>query len=407
MTVLSVTTILPAVFFAYVAYVHHRRYQRVHAVEAKFGPIWERNELTPRQGQQITLSLMAYDCPQITNLGAEVALIKAFIPQRMAELLLQTGQMKNLSTSGKRALDTEILMWTWLAFPLPIDPNSADFNLEANVDPRATIAVARVNVLHRRYKIGNEYYLYTLALLMHEPLEWTARYDWRQPTEMERDAVFIYWKEIGRMMDIHDLWETRLDMVHWLENFERELAPSKEANELVNAGFDYFLQRVPRRFGIPELMRNLFLCLVGENARRIAMLPDPPRTIECLVQCFLMIRKFYVRHLCLPRTVPKSPIQLNAQIDSNPRLNVTQQRPDPWYSPQPTGLRLLLQNLLVNLNLINKDYVPGPKWKSEGYRLEELGPIRFEKEGKAVFEEAARLQGAPITGRWGMSENRK
>lgn len=114
---------------------------------------------------------------------------------------------------------------------------------------------------------------------------------WKFTVLTTTKATFIYWKEIGKMMNLQDLWETRLDMVHWLEvtlfpnyqvyygiptslfwqAFEKTLAPSKEANELVNAGFEYFLQRVPRQFGIPELTRNIFLSLVGENTRRIAM----------------------------------------------------------------------------------------------------------------------------------------
>ena len=47
--------------------------------------------------------------------------------------------------------------------------------------------------------------------------------------------------------------------------------------------------------------------------------------------------------------------------------------------PEPTGFELLKQKIGLSLGLVDKNFIPGPKFKSQGYRLEELGPIPMEK----------------------------
>lgn len=55
------------------------------------------------------------------------------------------------------------------------------------------------------------------------------------------------------------------------QEFRQTLTPSQEAHKLLNVGFEYFMQQAPSRFGIPKLLRNVLLCLVGEETRKIAM----------------------------------------------------------------------------------------------------------------------------------------
>jgi hypothetical protein len=37
-----------------------------------------------------------------------------------------------------------------------------------------------------------------------------------------------------------------------------------------------------------------------------------------------------------------------------------------------------MQDLLVRLGLKDPNKIPGKAWRSDGYRLEELGPVRWE-----------------------------
>lgn len=45
---------------------------------------------------------------------------------------------------------------------------------------------------------------------------------------------------------------------------------------------------------------------------------------------------------------------------------------EPWYRQQPTGVSYLVERLAVMLKLRDTDNLPGPRYKSEGYRIEEL-----------------------------------
>ena len=90
--------------------------------------------------------------------------------------------------------------------------------------------------------------------------------------------------------------------------------------------------------------------------------------------------------------------------------------------PEPTGFELLKQKIGLSLGLVDKNFIPGPKFKSQGYRLEELGPIPMEKcrsNGhlnssspypnyyiSAGLEEtikmAEEIQGCPVVGPWAL-----
>lgn len=95
---------------------------------------------------------------------------------------------------------------------------------------------------------------------------------------------------------------------------------------------------------------------------------------------------------------------------------------EPWYIPEPSGVALFKQKIAVTLGFVDKNLVPGPKFKSEGYRLEELGPPAMEKGESSVYtrllmkltrgihtaghEEvmkmAAEIQGCPVVGPWAL-----
>ncbi|KAJ4469258.1 hypothetical protein J3R30DRAFT_1581761 [Lentinula aciculospora] len=91
-------------------------------------------------------------------------------------------------------------------------------------------------------------------------------------------------------------------------------------------------------------------------------------------------------------------------ITGMPRLHAVHPRSSgPYYYPEKKGLALSIQCLLVKFGLQDPHTVPGKKWRSEGYRLEELGPVQWENVGhEKVMETAAEIQGQPITGAWSL-----
>ncbi|KAE9395312.1 hypothetical protein BT96DRAFT_942495 [Gymnopus androsaceus JB14] len=371
-------------------------YRRVNGITSKFSKD-ELAKMTPWTAQQVVFESFFYDTPMMMLLGTQVALFKVYgitwnlylFWSSVASLLLQTGELKSPDTINKRLADTSILIATFLSNPLV----GAGYETGSD-DPRAAIAIARINYLHRKYPISNDDFLYNLALFMLEPIRWTARFDWRPHSPIELvQAIFVLWTEAGRRMGIKDIWSSYEEMEEWVENYEEvNMVPSAASAELAHTAINHILARIRIRS-----LRPLFFQL---------MLTVLDARYPTLIHTLFKTRAFVVRHLRLPRRKPAIRVQLDNQyrLDENgiPRMSaVYQRRSGPYYFPEKTGFALKVQDFLVRIGWKNAEKLPGKKWSSEGYRLEELGPVRFKKEGhEQVMQEAALLQGCPVTGPW-------
>ncbi|KIK54926.1 hypothetical protein GYMLUDRAFT_264385 [Collybiopsis luxurians FD-317 M1] len=385
---------------SYLLLVRFLRYRRVNGITSKFSED-ELTKMTPWTAQRIVFESFFYDTPMMMLLGTQVALFKVYGISSIASLLLQTGELRTPDTLNKRLADTSTLIATFVSNPLI----GAGYDSPSD-DPRGAIAIARVSYLHRKYRISNDDFLYNLALFMLEPIRWTARFDWRPHSPIEVQAIFVLWTEIGRRMGIQDIWSSYGEMEEWVKNYEEaNMIPSPASEELARLTSNHFLARIR----IKPLRRVFFqlMCTVLDPRTRKAMnLPDPSPIASFLIPKLFQIRAFFVRHLCLPRRKPSIWVQLDNsfRLDERgvPRMSaVYQKRSGPYYYPEKTGFALKVQNFLIKLGLRNAEKMPGKRWFSEGYRLEELGPVRFRTEGhEQVFREAARLQGCPITGPW-------
>lgn len=131
-----------------------------------------------------------------------------------------------------------------------------------------------------------------------------------------------------------------------------------------------------------------------------------------MIESIWKARSFTVRHLLLPRQKPAIWVSTSnpdpeylARLPKGelPRLHSVfrRKRSGPWYYPESTGMRKHLDQLFVWFGLLDPTKLPGEHWKSKGYRLEEMGPTRFEKVGHyEVLKMAESIQGQPITGPW-------
>ncbi|HEV3410035.1 MAG TPA: oxygenase MpaB family protein, partial [Chthoniobacterales bacterium] len=70
---------------------------------------------------------------------------------------------------------------------------------------RGRAAIARMNAIHGRFNIRSEDFVYVLSTFVFEPIRWNERFGWRRMIEKERRALFYFWREVGRRMNIRDL----------------------------------------------------------------------------------------------------------------------------------------------------------------------------------------------------------
>ncbi|KIJ55505.1 hypothetical protein M422DRAFT_151540 [Sphaerobolus stellatus SS14] len=407
------TWVLAAVV-GYLCIVRFLRYRRINAVIAKYETMARTGGLDPVTAQKILHISSLYDHPVMMFIALLIALFKVYGIESVAKLLLQTGQLKSPEALSKRLNDTGTLIFTWMTNPITMPRERGEPSYVA--DPRGAIANARVNYLHSKYKIPNEDFLYNLALFISTPIQWITKFDWRPHTELEREASFVFWCEIGRRMGIQNIWKSYSEMEEWTERYEEEyLVPNKAAHSLAELSLNFLLERFPEKYGIRRNIKSIVICFLDDRTRKAMMLPEPHPWLHTAVYWALYMRAFIIRFTHLPRispslyvTVDEPPFgKYTTMSDGVPRMRANyRRRPHPWYYGEtPNGIARLWEQIQVSLGLIKPENLPGKKWRSEGYRLEELGPAKFEKEGHVeVMEMAARLQGGPVIGPWSLQQ---
>jgi len=306
----------------------------------------------------------------------------------------------------------EILIATFVGCPISgfLDPvivaNNKGPDAQPADDPRAMIALARVNWLHSKFKISNDDFLYTLSLFILEPAVWAERYGWRSLSSLERYAFYVYWVEIGKRMGIRQIPESIEELILWSKEYEIScMVPNPTNADVASYSMDELLFAFPRAFGLKTLAQRISICLLEDIVRVSMMQPEQPWYLHALLK--LLSSFAFVHHwLLLPRLSPSSAIDIQLpDVKANetcPRLYPNKWHVRPWYKPEKTGVGYYMDKFLVFIGYHSE--MPGPHLRSSGYRLEELGPLKFENAGHdEVMQKAAELQGRPVTGPWSLA----
>ncbi|KAJ2913588.1 hypothetical protein MD484_g6832, partial [Candolleomyces efflorescens] len=366
---------------SYLGLVRSLRWRRYNNIHKKYEKKWREGGLTPVEAQEILLVSSFWDFPLLLHKAVSFALFKTYAI-------------------------TEILIATFVGCPIngfhdttaPPDP------AKPAEDPRAAIALARMNFIHSKYRISNNDYLYTLSLFILEPAKWAALYSWRSLSRMEQEAFFLFYADVGRKMGITDIPETLDDLRAWSEAYEEVYMVPDETNNLV-AGYTVseLLYAVPKKFGMKSFAERVVIALLEERVRIAMLLPAQPLLLKWFVQSIMATNWIVQRWFCLPRRDSNVRFVVDTtrpKLDSNGdvRLRPTEYKSVPWYMEEPKGgLSYAFGKLAVGLGVYAE--MPGPQ--SQGYRLEEVGPQQFENAGvEEVFANAEKFQGCPIVAPW-------
>ena len=316
--------------------------------------------------------VMLYETPFMYAFGTQWALLKTYTVASGTELLVQTRQLTSPSTVGKRAEDTSIILTEFLVGSIDSD--------------RGSKALAKMNWLHRRYgtKIKQPELLHTLAMFVLEPIRWLAKYEWRPLTELEKVAIFVYWKEIGNRMGIKNIPDSLEELEAWTEVYEETNVYFTENNKrCADATMGLFLRNVS--MFLRGFAQHAAVSLFEEKSRLALGYEAPPRWIAGLIATFFQARKFAIRHLFLPRLHELDPL---AKPDATGRLFRDAWAFEPWYVKATVKIRLEAWFWTKG------KVVPGVQFRSEGFLVEELGPAEFEMASREqVVGEAEEMRG--------------
>ncbi|KAI1425009.1 hypothetical protein F5Y12DRAFT_714670 [Xylaria sp. FL1777] len=373
--------ILTAVF-GYVLFCTASRNSQKRAIEKEFN-FKDRSSLakmTLKDAHAIQTWLAEQQFPSVFSAALFFALFKTYSIPSISGLLATTrqfGRPGDIKATSKRAADTSVLLTNMIMRP----PGS----------PQANLAVARTNYLHNIYRragrLSNDDMLYTLSLFTLQPMRWTAIYDWRPLSDMERCSIATCFKVWGEDLQItyealpsHSKGWT--DALHWVEEldnwsrkYEESHVEASDTNvEVVNATRELMLCQIPR--SLHAVVWGIVAILLGPRVRKAMRVPDPPYGLELAFDSMITLRKYILRYACPPRPYflrrvynAETPDPVTGRYQSQRWLG------RPWYvKTSPLDLWGLPAWLLwMNGTSSNVVFDDG-KFIPEGYSIEDVGP---------------------------------
>ncbi|KAL2813237.1 hypothetical protein BJX63DRAFT_443129 [Aspergillus granulosus] len=328
--------------------------------------------MTYKEAHPILLSVLKYEFPFSYAVSTQFALLKSYAIPSGTKLLVATRRLTSPRIVAKRSEDTAIFITELLTSGLDTE--------------RGLTALSKMNWIHRQYgdRITNVDMIHTLALFVLEPLRWIDQFEWRPLLQVERVAVFVYWREIALRMGMKDVPRTIDELGAWAEEYEKTHMYFAESNRAcVEATLGLYVRSLPRAW--QKFGRWVGAALIEPRVRPLLGLAEPPRWVVGLVEGLLGVRAWVVRVLLLPRW---RDLDAGGKVDGKTgRVRRGVYAFEPWYVGET-----MLSKVIKVLGLGMGRPLPGPEYLSEGYMPEELGPKEFrEKSREDVLAEAAKM----------------
>ncbi|KAJ2998401.1 hypothetical protein NUW58_g326 [Xylaria curta] len=374
----------------YVLFCTAFRYSQKRAIEKRFnfGDRSSLAQMTLKDAHAIQTWLAEQQFPSVFSAAIFFALFKTYSIPSISGLLVTTrqfGRPGDIQATSKRAADTSVLLTNMMMRP----PGSS----------LAKLAVARTNYFHNIYRrtgrISNDDMLYTLSLFTLQPMRWTAMYDWRPLSDMERCAIATCFKVWGEDLQIsyealpsHSRGWT--DGLHWLEELdawsqeyeERHVEASDTNAEVVNATRELVLCQIPK--SLHRVVWGVVAILLGPRVQKAMRIPDPPLGLESAFNLMITIRKYILRYACPPRPYflrrvynADSPDPITNRYQSQRWLG------RPWYVKTSLLDRWGLAAWMLWFNgTVSSMVFEDGKFIPEGYLIDDVGPVTHVGKGR-------------------------
>ena len=241
----------------------------------------EIRQLDPQKDhQRIVFLSTRHEFPFDTTRALEFALFRTFCVPSISALLDRTQEFSK--RAQKRYDDTDILVSELIEWGYDSD--------------RGRRALLRINQLHGRFAIANDDFLYVLSTFVYEPIRWSERFGWRPMCEQERLALFYFWREIGRRMNIKPLPADYESFENFNRAYEKQHYRYTEANKRVGtATLEMFVSWFPR--WLSPWVRSAIYALLDDSLIVGFGFPRPSNFMRWLVPAALRLRARVTRWL--------------------------------------------------------------------------------------------------------------
>ena len=170
-----------------------------------------------RDHQRMVHLLVAYEFSYDIVRALELALFHTYASPRVSGLLARTGEFER--HGQKRYDDTSRLI--------------AQFMESGYDDEKGRRAIDHMNLIHSHYRIDNADYLFVLATFVTYPINWLRRYGWRRLTAGEEDAIFRFFMEVGRRMNLRGVPKSMAGLLTFSAAYEAEHFRYTESNRRI------------------------------------------------------------------------------------------------------------------------------------------------------------------------------
>ncbi|KAI1261618.1 hypothetical protein F5Y18DRAFT_419416 [Xylariaceae sp. FL1019] len=390
---------------AYLVVVRFLRYNRRDEIIRQYCPEGRRSlgRLSLENAHKIVLDLATLEFPAVFSGSIFFALFKTYGIPSISSVLVSTRQLSASSTASKRAADTGILI--------------TEVVLNPPCSGRVIDGVARMNYLHGSYrksgKITDDDMLYTLGLFALEPIRWTAKYDWRSLTDVEKCALGVFWKDMGEAMEIsYDQLQPFLSLEfddglawldalqEWCDQYETaHMVPAVSNRDVSKATLDIAVFNIPVR--LRKLAVKAVAAILEPRLQKAMMMDEPPAIYSLVISHILRLRRNFVRYMCLPRPQWLRTQWFTDEKDRETgRYHPLRYIAHPWYMKPSLFSRWGPNALLTRLygGVLPGDQ--GTTYHPEGYLISELGPSALVGKGLQEMNmtrtELGKRRGCPI-----------
>ncbi|KAJ3339005.1 hypothetical protein HDU83_007841 [Entophlyctis luteolus] len=301
---------------------------------------------TVTEAHYITSIGLATDFPFLYRTALEFGLFKTYGIPSIAKLLVATKQLTHHTC--RRYDDTDLIV---------------NHFYESPESPAGLLAIQRLNHLHGKYNIKNDDFLYTLAIFIVEPIRWIEKYGFRKLHQNEIHAQFIIFQDMGRKMNIADVFDSYNSAAKFIDEYERIYVSAfcEESRILADATSELFLSIVPTFMHPTSRLAIWAVC--PPKLRTVMGFPHPSHFVEMIVEGTLwIVFAVFQRFLMLPRTKPL-------------------RRTTDWEKVCPIMHRNSMDPASAIGVLMKKQYTIFENAYPNGYFIERLGPENFADDG--------------------------
>ncbi|GAB3790056.1 oxygenase MpaB family protein [Spirosoma horti] len=245
-----------------------------------------------RDHQRMVHLLTAYEFPFDITRALELALFHTYASPRVSGLLARTGEFER--HGQKRYDDTSRLI--------------SEFMESGYDSPKGLRAIEHMNHIHGHYRIDNADFLFVLATFVFYPIDWIRQYGWRPLSASEELALFYFFREVGRRMNLQDLPTNLADMRSFTAAYEDKHFRYTESNRKIADATVRIVQGWFPRFLHP-LVQPTFAALINDKLRSAFGYQPAPGWFMFMTTGALWLRKWPLRWITFenyPSTVDKA-----------------------------------------------------------------------------------------------------